>query len=366
MFRFLITIAFLVVLSNTYAQSSSPWSYGVNPYYGAVLKYKKEMKQLEFTNLHGIELYANKIADGSKDWHHLYNYPQWGVAASYFNYGVPSELGEAVSLTTYLDFTAGKKKHKWRMNIGTGIVYSSVTFESVTNEQNTAISSAISYVLRGTIHKEFQLSDNYFFNINLAFRHYSNGRLNMPNNGMNYPIVGVGIRYLPRQVNIKTGQHDSRQLDNEVRYTVRGSISWREVWEVDEKQKAYSLSLYASKQVSRFNRILVGIDGFRYDQESIEKSNIVYRDKNGLSDNEVLDNATDQLALTFGTELLISNVSVIVQGGIYVYKPQIYYSSWYQRYGLKYNFTKNVFSQVSLKSHSRTADMVEFGMGVTL
>ncbi len=362
--RFSVAFSLLFISGFVFSQNKS-WSYGVNPYYGAVLKYKKEMKQLEFTNLHGIELYANKIADGSKDWHHFYNFPQWGVAASYFNYGVPSELGEVVSLTTYLDFTAGKKKHKWRMNIGTGLVYSSVTFEPETNNQNTAISSTISYVLRGTIHKEFQLSEKYFFNVNLAFRHYSNGRLNMPNNGMNYPIIGVGIRYLPKSVEIKSMERDSG-LDNKIRYTVRGSMSWREVWEIDDKQKAYSLSFYGSKQLSKFNRLLFGIDAFKYNQESIVKSNIVYREKAGISEDEQLDNGTEQLALTLGTELLISKVSVIIQGGVYVYKPQAYYSSWYQRYGIKYNFTRNIFSQVSLKSHSRTADMVEFGAGFTL
>ena len=366
MFRSFLLLLIVVGSNVVYAQGTSTWSYGLNPYYGAVLKYKEQMKQLEFTDLYGVELYANKVADGSKAWHHLYNYPQWGVAASYFNYGVPNELGWVTSLTTYLDFTAGKKKHKWRINIGTGAVYSSKTFEPVTNEENTAISSKISYVLRGTIHKEFQLNEQYYFNVNLAFRHYSNGRLNMPNNGMNYPIIGVGLRYLPNPVVRKSVEGNSVIKEPKVRLSLRGSMAWREVWEIDEKQRAYSLGVYAAKQVSKFNSVLLGVDAFRYDQESIEKSNIVYRDKEGLDESEALDDSTDQVAITIGTELLISKVSVIVQAGIYVHKPQVFYANWYQRYGLKYNFSNHVFGQFSLKSHSRTADMIEFGAGFTI
>jgi hypothetical protein len=324
------------------------------------------MKTLEPTNLHGIEFYTNKITNGSKPWHKFYNYPQWGVAASYFDYGVPHELGKVGTLTTYLDFTRGKKKNKWRMNIGTGIVYSTAKFDSATNKENTAISSTISYVMRATIHKEFQLNDRYFFNVNLAFRHYSNGKLNMPNNGMNYPIIGIGIRFSPKPQTIANVDSETPIIDKKIHFNVRSSMSWREVWQEDIKHKAYTLSLYASKQISKYNRFLLGVDGFKYDQKSVDNANTVYHQQANLSEEKILNNDTHQFALTFGTELLISKVSVIIQGGYYVYRPQAFYSSWYQRYGVKYNITKNMFTQVSLKAHSRTADLMEFGLGLSI
>lgn len=341
-----------------------PWSFGVNPYYGGVLKYKENMKQLEYTNLYGIELYANKVADGSKTWHHLYNYPQWGIATSYVNYGVPDELGWVTSLTTYLDMTSSKKKHKWRLNIGTGIVYSSETFDTLNNKENKAISSQISYVIRGTVHKEFQLNENWFFNVNFAFRHYSNGKLNIPNNGMNYPIVGFGVRYMPNPRPILEKPDLEINYSKRIRVSARAAISWREVWQEDVKHKAYSYSIYAGKQVSRYNRILVGLDATKYDQKSVDNANVVYRQKNNIGDNEILDDGNTQAAVTIGTELLISKISVIVQGAIYVYKPQAFYAGWYQRYGLLYNFNDHLFSQMTLKAHGRTADMIEFGLGV--
>jgi hypothetical protein len=363
--RLLVTLLFLSIsfISNGQIEKSS-WSLGANPYYGGVLRYKPTMKKLEFTNLHGIEIYANKIASGEKAWHKLYNYPQWGIAASYFNYGVPEELGYVYSLTTYLDFSPSKKKHKWRYNIGTGIVYSSAKFDALTNSENTAISSNMSYVLRGTVHREFQLNEHYFVNVNLAFRHYSNGRLNMPNNGMNYPIVGAGIRYVINPKPIQDNEEIHTIIDKKIHVALRGSMSWREVWQEDVKHKAYSVSLYGIKQVSKYNNILFGVDAFQYDQVSVDRAYGVYRDQNNIVLDYVPDDDTRQLAATIGTQLLISKVSVIVQGGFYIYNPMEYYSTWYQRYGIAYNFTKNIFSQFSLKAHSRTADMIEFGLGV--
>ena len=360
--RTLFVLIAMVYGADPFAQNY--WSYGVNPYYGGVFRYREGMDQLELTNLYGVEVYANKLANGTKDWHKLYNYPQWGVSAGYYNYGVPDELGQVALATTYLDFTAGKSKHKWRINIGTGLVYSDTTFEPVTNESNKAVSSTISYVLRGTIHHEFMLSEHWYVNVNAAFRHFSNGRLNMPNNGMNFPVVGVGVRYQPQQVVLK--ESPERAIDIRWHYTLRGSISWRQVLEIDEPQNAYALTAYTSKQLTPYNSILLGIDFFRYDKESIIKSNNVYRFKNNIPESHHLSADTDQLALTLGTEILISKATVIIQGGFYIHRPQEYYATWYQRYGLKYNFTEHIFSQFSLKTHSHTADMVEFGVGFSI
>jgi len=346
------------------------WSVGSNIYYGGVFRYKPEMPVLEMTGLHGIELYANKITNGSKDWQSLFNYPQVGFAVEYYNYRVPDELGETYSASTYLDFTpTPKKKNQFRINIGTGIVYSTRKYDAVNNELNKAISSDISYILRGTIHYEIELSEQYYFNINAAFRHYSNGKLNMPNNGMNFPAFGLGVRYVPHPEKIKYYKNnESDEFDRSLKYNLMVSRSWREVWREDYKHAAYSTSFYLSKQVSKFNSILLGIDGFKYDQESVKREYINWvQDNPDLSEDYTPEYTEEQAAITIGTELFMDKLSVIVQGGFYIYKPQEYYeSTWYQRYGLKYYPIEQAFAQITLKAHSRTADMVEFGIGLSL
>lgn len=341
------------------------WSFGVNPYYGGVLRYKPEMPKLKMTNLYGFEFYANKITNGSKPWQSRFNYPHVGFAAEYYNYGDPQELGEVYSASTYLDFTLNpKKRSQWRLNIGTGLVYSTKTFNAETNPENKAISSKISYILRGTIHYEIQLNPHYYLNLNAAFRHYSNGKLNIPNNGMNFPITGLGLRYVVHPQNVTYYKDTVSHFDKHIKFNLMVSNSWREVLQEDYKHKANTISLYLSKRFTKFNALLLGVDGFLYDKASVQRALSVWKSKNGLPPEYKPSDDGRQLAITAGTEVYFGRISVIVQGGYYIYKPQkMYDATWYQRYGLKYKVINHLFSQITLKAHSRTADMVEFGVG---
>lgn len=69
------------------------WAFGANPYYGGILRYKEGMKKIKWTNLHGLELYANKLTNGRHRWERQFNYQELGFALEYYNYGVPDELG---------------------------------------------------------------------------------------------------------------------------------------------------------------------------------------------------------------------------------------------------------------------------------
>lgn len=364
-FSILLFFKLLLCITQVSAQHAASWSFGANPYYGGVFRYKPEMPQLQLSNLYGIELYTTKITDGSRRWEKLFNYPHIGFAASYFNYGVSKELGSVYSLTSYLDMSANnRKKNQWRLNIGTGFVYSTQTYHGIKNPGNKAVSSRISYVIRGTIHHEIKLTDQYYFNFNVAFRHYSNGRLNVPNNGMNFPVAGVGVRYVPKPQPIDYLRDTLKHLDPKIRFNIMTGTAWREVLREDYKHRAYSLSAYMSKQITNYNNILAGLDGFLYGSESVRKAVAVYNEQEGITADKPLPDDGRQMAITIGTELLLGKMIVILQGGFYVYKPQVYYtSSWYQRYGFKYMITQKFFPQITLKSHSRTADMVEFGFG---
>ena len=367
---FFLSILFGSLFSlNASAQHEAEWSFGANTYYGGVLRYKPEMPKLKLTNLYGIELYTVKQTAGDKNWQARFNFPQVGYAFEYFNYGDPDELGEVFSLATYLDFSAKpSKKSQLRLNIGTGLVYSTKVFDAETNPDNKAVSSKISYILRGTVHYEIKLSDHYHFNVSAAFRHYSNGKLNMPNNGMNFPAVGLGLRYTPKPKKINFVKDSITSFDRKIHFHTAVSKAWREVWQEDYKHNAYSASIYASKSITKYNALLLGVDGFWYDRESMYRAHASWANDNPdiPADYEPETNGK-QLALTAGTEVYLGNFSVLVQGGFYIYKPQkIYEATWYQRYGLKYYPVKNAFVQVMLKSHSRTADMVEFGLGFSI
>src|SRR5690606_21550051 len=146
-------------------QPSGQWSFGANGYYGAIFQYRKGTPLLNFTHPFGVELYANLQTTGKREWERRYKHPQIGFAASYYNYGVPEELGEAFSLTSNFDYyIVIRSKNSIRLHLGTCFVYHTKYYMPVVNELNSAIGNRISFSLRGTLRYEIKLQEKLFLN----------------------------------------------------------------------------------------------------------------------------------------------------------------------------------------------------------
>ena len=81
------------------------------------------------------------------------------------------------------------------------------------------------------------------------------------------------------------------------------------------------------------------------------------------------ENAPDfkRIGLTLGHELFISQISILVQLGYYIYRPYKAVDPVYQRYGLKFYTNNNkLFFALNLKTHGAVAEMAEFGIGTRL
>lgn len=342
-------------------QAGSQWSFGANVYYGALFRYRQGTSILNFSDPYALELYAHLQTSGKKEWERLYKLPQIGFALSYYNYGIPEELGEAVSLTSYFDnYLIRGSKNALRLNLGTGFVYHTNYYKPVTNELNKAIGSKVGFSLRGTLHYEIELHDEIFLNVNLAFRHFSNGGLNKPNNGMNFPLVGLGVRYQPHTEQFPEHQEIPRStIDKGIKYNLKLATGRKEVLLIDEKHHVYSIVFYAGKKISPFSGIIIGADA-RWDTSlRNEFINDHMAPPEGTLDPKMA-------GVTVGHELYIGDVSFILQLGRYVYQPYDLFPDFYQRYGLQYYITKNLSVSGMLVAHTRTADHAEFGIGIHL
>lgn len=340
----------------------APWSFGTNGYYGALFRYRAGISTLNFTHPVGVEIYAHKHTIGKRAWEEKYKYPQIGFALSYYNYGVPAELGEAVSLTSYLDNAIiARKRGSLRFNVGTGIVYSTRYYTPVSNEMNKAIGSPITFALRATLRYEFPISEHTFLNVNLAFRHFSNGGLNKPNNGMNFPLLGMGLRYQPRKAYPKATPDvvNASATDKRFHLNLRLVTGVKEVLLIDTKHAVYSISLYASKRLTQTNSFLIGMDA-TFDsalrEEFINKSLPV---PEGELDPRMA-------GISIGHELHMNKLSLVVQVGRYLHQPLGLFPNYYQRYGLKYNICRNISANAILMAHTRTANVIEWGLGFHL
>lgn len=337
------------------------WSFGANGYYGAILRYRSGISVLNFTHAHAVEIFANIQTKGRKEWQRRYNHPQIGFALSYYNYGVPHELGEAYSITSYYDnYLLKGRKNNVRFSLGTGFVYSTRRYEPITNEGNSAIGSKISFALRGNVRYEIALNPRLFLNFDLAFRHFSNGGLNKPNNGMNFPLIGTGIRYQPNSVAPVTSPKSHESYDKRIRFNLKIATARKEVLLIDEKHPIYSISMYASRKISHTNALLIGVDGI---WDSALRHEYINISLTPPPDEEI---DPKRYGISVGHDLQMGKLSFLFQFGGYLYEPQGLFPDLYQRYGLKYNLTRFLSVNAMLMAHTGKADFVEFGLGVHL
>jgi hypothetical protein len=180
-------------------QNSKYFSYRASLHYGALIGYKDNQPPLIFTNPYGIELAFTQLSAGKKNWETLYNFPAVVYSLAYYNYGVPHDYGQAFAGTVSYDFNLLRKNKKrlW-LTAGLGLVYSTRKFDSNENPFNKSISTDISYVLQGSIRYDFEINERFQLSPSFSFRHFSNATLGIPNNGMNFPLIGLGVTYLPK------------------------------------------------------------------------------------------------------------------------------------------------------------------------
>ncbi|GGK78274.1 acyloxyacyl hydrolase [Rufibacter glacialis] len=338
-----------------------PWSYGVNGYYGAYFRYRSGLSLLNYANLHGVELYANKHTLGKRHWEQRYKLPQIGFALSYFNYGVPQELGESVTGTSYLDgFITKVGKGNLRYNLGTGLVYTTRYYNSTSNENNKAIGSPITFSLRGNLRYEHPLTQKWFLNVIFAFRHFSNGSLNQSNNGMNMPLLGVGVRYQPRMA-VPVAFPDSLilALDKSLRFNVLVAGGVKEVLRDDFKHPVYMMSAYASKRLSHTNSLLLGADAIHDTAIGEEYLNKGMDIPEGFLEKE-------SAGVFLGHELHLSRLAVVFHFGRYLYQPHGLFPDYYQRYGFKFMVSRHLSASALLMAHDGHANVIEWGLGLHL
>ena len=89
-------------------------------------------------------------------------------------------------------------------------------------------------------------------------------------------------------------------------------------------------------------------------------TNIQYSDK---SSNNIANSDLYLMGIHAGHDLLVGNLSVIVNLGIYLYSPVEVPSQWYNRIGLRYEFKEKYITNLTLKSHRAKASFIEWGIG---
>jgi hypothetical protein len=163
---------------------------------GFLMPHHEDMLYLIDGHVTGLEGALHIGTDGSKPWHHAFNFPTWGFALSH--YQLASEhLGSSTSLLSFLDLPLGPKR-KLSLMMGIGAGYVTRPFDLETNFHNGAIGSHLNASLMLTAFRKWELSKRLYLRTGIGIRHLSNGAMKAPNTGINLAVLSVSLLYLAK------------------------------------------------------------------------------------------------------------------------------------------------------------------------
>lgn len=308
----------------------------------------------------GFELNAQRQTTGSAAWHSWYKYPKIGLALVYYDYRNPV-LGQSYAATIYISKPFYRtRRQDLSFRLGTGLAWFTNPFDIQSNRKNTIVSSALNATLQMRIEYDYALSQHIGLLLGLGLNHYSNGATTKPNFGVNMPTLVLGLNYHQQRPAPTVAYSAPTPSDVGHNFWLLSmSLGYKQL-EVGDYTKSLvsSASLAVGRRVNRKSNLVAGAEGF-YDRSLLAAQRDTARSQDKLVD-------VKKAGVFLGHELLFGRLAFVAHLGAYVYNPYKSNGFYYERLGLKYQFTHIVFGSVDLKVHGGTADVIEFKAGVKL
>ncbi|UOG75520.1 acyloxyacyl hydrolase [Hymenobacter tibetensis] len=309
----------------------------------------------------GVELNMQRQTNGSQPWHAWYRYPRIGLALVYYNYHNPV-LDRSYAATVYISKSLFRKpQQELNFRLGTGLAYFSNPFDLDTNHKNSIVSSRISATLQMRFDYDVAVTEHLGVLLGLGLNHYSNGATTKPNLGINLPTIFLGFNYHQQRPFVPLVASPSGLPADLGRnfLNLSTSLGFKQLNPANkQKYLVQSVSVLGGRRVSRKSNLLIGAEGF-YDRSLVAQLRDTARTSEKLPD-------VKKAGVLIGHELLFGQLAFVTHLGFYLYNPYKSNDFYYERLGLKYHFTNNLFGAIDLKVHRGSADVLEFKAGLKL
>ena len=327
----------------------------VNYFKGSIVAHKKEIVPFITGNPEGFMLSWNKKTYGSKQWHGLYNYPDYGISMSYQHLKNPI-LGENIGLYAHYSFYIFKRQLMLR--VGQGIAATNQPYS--VNKKNIAFGSKL---LSGQYfmaqYKKTNLLSNWGVQAGLLFLHFSNANAKSPNAGLNTTALTVGVNYdLNKNEPAISPEKPILPVDKTINFNLLFKTGMSTLDILDTGQHAfYIASAFIGKRLNIKSGLQLGAEAFfaNYLKTYIK---LVHPIKEGVE----ADDDYRRIGVFGGHELFMGKTSLVTQVGYYVYYPFPFVDRVYLRTSIKHSF-KNIFISLAIKTHGIKAEAMEFGVG---
>lgn len=347
--RLLISIVFLSMNVNLLGQEYNKYISGrLN--LGSVIVHSQEVRSIDNSYPIGFELDLGKHKNSEAVWNNCKCYPKTGYSISFWDFDNPDVLGYGLTTMYYVQPVFGaSKKFSFSVRGAAGLSFKSNPYDKEENPDNLSYSTYIAVSLQLGLAAHYRIADQWSVDLNTVFNHISNGGLQEPNKGINWPTIGLGISRYLKSPSFPDRELNDWRKDNDLK---RWDISTFGTYHQPRPGLFYlsgGLEVKYAQRVSRLSNLTGGAE-WMYDH-----GQVMIAEQEGVNGNN--------FGLGIGHEFILGRFLFGQQFSAYLIKPETQASDLYQRYSLVYRITSRINSGVSLKAHGHVADFADIRIG---
>ncbi len=322
--------------------------------------------ELELFNAHfpAFEVSIQKQTYGKHKWERTFAYPIIGFTCWYSGLGNSPYLGQALGLMPFINFPLYRYKNfffGFRFAIGVGIL--TKKFDRLDNYKNIAIGSHLNAAINLMFESRYRINTWLTASVGISLQHFSNGSLKMPNNGLNTPMINVGLAYWPKRKNKEIGDRFypptepySAVIQRYIEFNIGGAVGYKNM-EAVFGQNFIVLHIYENTfyQISKKSKVGLGLD-LSYDPSHLKILEV---------QGDTIMNHLSILrpGINGAYQLILGKLGFIFNLGYYLGGAQKSNGPLYEKISVQYGISENFFINLMLKVHFGRADYLGIGLG---
>jgi len=288
--------------------------------------------------------------------------PEIGVGIYHSNLGNADIYGNTTGL--YFHFSSSFLNQSQPFGFGTtvssGINYVSTPYDKENNFINQAIGSHLNAFFILQLDFEYSINNDLLFNLSPSLVHMSNGKVKLPNAGLNLYNIQLGAKHVIDSKKFDKTNHSYSANQTEGKKHRISALSAAAVRQkslmANETEFISSSLLEYSYKLTPHLRLGAGSNLF-YISNFLMAPTTVHHE---YEYNKFTG------GLHFSCEIVWNKLSFILQPGIRVFHNNPNDRFHFSRVGIRYNPLSDFFVNCSIKSSSFVAEYIEWGIGYNL
>jgi hypothetical protein len=331
---------------------TTQFSLGLAAHYGFIFAHSADVENTRGARPVGLHIDLVWQRFDQRSWETCACYPRHGISLNYFDYD-NTVLGRGLHAAYFLEptFRLGAST-SLSVRGAVGLSYLTNPYDPVRNPGNQSYSMPLSAYLSLGAGVLQRFSDRWAAQLQASYLHTSNGGIQEPNKGINWPTLSLGVQYTPCPLPVPDRPLPPRRRYRDAPWTYElGTFLTTRTVGVGGKERFFigGLNATMSRPIGRIHAWTITAEG-AWDGVRRER----------FRQDQYPGGSPWWVGALTGHEFLLGKYRFGQQLGGYLYQDAPYYSRLYHRWYLVRRFGSAIHAGIGLKAHAQVANFLDF------